>query len=71
MAIREKIYPVNPKYKTIRDFTCYETILSVPDEIDLAIIALPQKLVLSTFRACIEKNVKSVVIFSAGFFRIG
>lgn len=66
-----KIYPVNPNYKTIRDFTCYETILSVPNDIDLAIIALPQKLVLSTFLACIEKNVKSVVIFSAGFSELG
>ncbi|WP_158211521.1 acetate--CoA ligase family protein [Alkalihalobacterium alkalinitrilicum] len=66
-----QIYPVNPNYKTIRDFPCYETILSVPDEVDLAIIALPQKLVLSTFQSCIEKKVKSVVIFSAGFSEVG
>lgn len=66
-----KIYPVNPNYKEIRDLPCYKSITSVPDEVDLAIIALPQKLVLSTFDACIEKKVKSVVIFSAGFSEVG
>jgi acyl-CoA synthetase (NDP forming) len=65
-----KIYPINPNYQEIRDLTCYETIKRVPGEIDLAIIALPQKLVLSTFQTCIEKKVKSVVIFSSGFSEV-
>lgn len=65
------IYPVNPNYEIIEDMKCYETILHVPSDIDLAIIALPQKLVLPTFLACIKKSVKSVVIFSAGFSEIG
>lgn len=62
-----KIYPVNPNYQEIRGLACYENITSVPEDVDLAIIALPQQLVLSTFQSCIEKRVKSVVIFSAGF----
>ncbi|TDK64066.1 CoA-binding protein [Bacillus salipaludis] len=66
-----KIYPINPNYPEIRGFQCYENIISVQGEIDLAIIALPQKLVLSTFKSCIEKKVKSVVIFSAGFSELG
>ncbi|MEA1852300.1 acetate--CoA ligase family protein [Cytobacillus sp. OWB-43] len=65
------IFPVNPNYEMIEDMQCYETIMHVPSEIDLAIIALPQKLVLHTFLACIKKNVKSVVIFSAGFSELG
>jgi acyl-CoA synthetase (NDP forming) len=66
-----KIYPVNPNYPEIRGLQCYENIISVQGDVDLAIIALPQKLVLSTFMSCIEKKVKSVVIFSAGFSELG
>ncbi|MCM3726304.1 acetate--CoA ligase family protein [Neobacillus cucumis] len=65
------IYPINPNYPEIRGLQCYENIISVQGEIDLAIIALPQKLVLNTFKSCIEKKVRSVVIFSAGFSELG
>ncbi|MEW9673549.1 acetate--CoA ligase family protein [Ammoniphilus sp. 3BR4] len=66
-----KIYPINPNYPEIRGLQCYENIMAVEEEIDLAVIAIPQKLVLSTFQSCIEKKVKSVVIFSAGFSELG
>lgn len=66
-----QIYPINPNYEEISGYKCYPDISSAPDNIDLAIIALPQKLVLTTFQSCIERKVKSVVIFSAGFSEIG
>ncbi|MFM1653785.1 acetate--CoA ligase family protein [Brevibacillus sp. B_LB10_24] len=66
-----KIYPVNPNYQEIRGLTCYESITGIQEDVDLVVIALPQKLVLSTFHACIEKKVKAVVIFSAGFSEVG
>ncbi|RNF39798.1 acetate--CoA ligase family protein [Planococcus salinus] len=62
-----RILPINPKYDDINNLTCYPDILSAEGEVDLAIIALPSQAVVETFKKCIEKNVRSVIIFSAGF----
>lgn len=61
------IYPVNPKYSTIRGLKCYSNIKEIQETVDLAIISLPKELVLTSFKDCIESGVRSVVIFSAGF----
>lgn len=65
-----KIYPINPKYKEINDLKCFPDIKSVPEEIDLAIIAVPKSIVLETFKKCADRKVRSVVIFSAGFAEV-
>jgi acetate---CoA ligase (ADP-forming) len=64
------IYPINPKYDEINGLTCYPDIKSVTGEIDLAIIAVPNSVVISTFKRCAEKKVRSVIIFSAGFAEV-
>ena len=40
-----KVYPVNPREKYIMGLKCYKKITDVPGEIDLALIALPAKIV--------------------------
>ena len=42
-----RIYPVNPKYAAINGIACYSAIADVPGPVDLAIIAVPAKLVAS------------------------
>jgi acetate---CoA ligase (ADP-forming) len=64
------IYPINPKYEEINGLPCYPDIKTVPGEIDLAIIAVPKSVVFETFNKCVEKKVRSVVIFSAGFAEV-
>ena len=66
-----KIYPINPKAKEILGIRCYKSILDVPDEVDLAVIAVPAPAVLNVAKECGEKNVKHLVIISAGFKEIG
>jgi len=34
------IYPINPKERSIRSFSCYKSVLDVPDEIDLVNISV-------------------------------
>lgn len=65
-----KIYPINPKYKEINELTCYPDITAVQGVIDLVIIAVPKSVVLETFKKCVKKKVRSVVIFSAGFAEV-
>ena len=66
-----KIYPINPKAKEILGIRCYKSILDVPDEVDLAVIAVPAPTVLDVAEECCEKGVKYLVVISAGFKEIG
>jgi acetate---CoA ligase (ADP-forming) len=65
------IYPINPKYDQIAGLPCYPDLYHVPEKIDLAILALPESLVMTAIKQCAEKKVKSVIIFSSGFAETG
>jgi acetyltransferase len=66
-----KVYPINPSYEEVEGYECYPSLLDVPGDIDMAIISLPAESVLDVLRQCAAKDVKVVVIFSAGFSEIG
>ena len=51
------IYPVNPKGGVIEGLQAYTSILDVPGEVDLAIIVVNAKFVLSTIDQCHQKGV--------------
>jgi len=66
-----KTYPVNPNASEILKVKCYPSVLSIPDEIDLAVIALPSKNVPKVIEECGRKGVKACVIVSGGFKELG
>ncbi|MHA1594523.1 MAG: acetate--CoA ligase family protein [Candidatus Baldrarchaeia archaeon] len=66
-----RVYPVNPHYGEILGRKCYPSIIDIPDEIDMAVIATPAHIVPRVLKECAEKKVKSVVIISGGFSEIG
>jgi len=69
---KEKLYPVNPKGGDILGMKAYRSILDVPeDQLDLVILFIPSKFVIKTLEECVEKNVKGVIIQSAGFAETG
>lgn len=49
----------------------YPDILSVPGEVDLAIIAIAPKHILSIIEQCVEKGVKTGIVVSTGFGETG
>jgi acetate---CoA ligase (ADP-forming) len=61
------VYPVNPSAHALFSVRCYPNVKVLPERIDLAIIAVPEKQVDSVVDDCIEAKVKSVVIISSGF----
>lgn len=65
------VYPVNPKADTIQGLPAFPDIESVPGDVDLALIALPNAAVVDAVRACGRKGAKVVTIFSAGFAEMG
>ncbi len=65
------IYPVNPKRDTLLGLRCYRSIASVPEPVDLAVIATPAVTVPGVIRECAEADVPAAIIISAGFREIG
>src|ERR1700710_96726 len=66
-----KIYPVNPNYGDIDGLKCYPAIADVGQPIDLAIVIIPAKAVLSALEQCAAVGVKNAVIISSGFAEEG
>ncbi len=68
---RGKIYPINPKADEIMGLKAYKSILDVPDEVDMAIIVVPEQLVLRVAEECGKKGVKVLVVITSGFSEVG
>ena len=69
--IRDNLFLVNPRYKELHGKRCYASILDIEGEIDYVVIAVPALLVPRVLVGCIEKGVKTVHIFTAGFSETG
>ncbi len=65
-----KIYPVNPGKDEILGIKTYPSLSLVPDTVDLAIIVLPAEQVPRIIKECQEKDVKGIVLITAGFKEI-
>jgi acetyltransferase len=66
-----KIFPVNPKADTVLDYKCYRSISDIAAPIDLAIVMVPKTIVEQTLDELISKNVKSIILVTAGFKEVG
>jgi acyl-CoA synthetase (NDP forming) len=69
--IRDRLYPVNPRYDEILGRKCYPSIIDVPVSIDYAIISVNASLVPQVIADCIRKGVKAAHIYTAGFAETG
>jgi len=67
----EDILTVNPKEQIIQGCPCFNSVLEISDEIDMAIIAVPANRFISALTECGEKGVKGIVAITAGFKEIG
>lgn len=66
-----KIFPVNPKADKILGYSCYKSIADISENIDLAIIVVPKQFVESSVDELIKKNVRSIILITAGFKETG
>src|SRR6478735_750666 len=62
-----KIYPVTPSNEFVFGIKAYKTVLDVPDDIDLAVVATPNKIVPKVMEEVGTKKIKGAIIVSAGF----
>lgn len=66
-----KIFPVNPKADEVLGYRCYHTIEDVHAPIDLAIIVVPKQFAEESTDAILKKDVKSIILITAGFKETG
>ncbi len=66
-----EVFPINPKPEEILGHKTYQRMEDIGKDVDLAVIAIPARMVPQALRDCIEKGVKSAVIISAGFKEAG
>jgi acyl-CoA synthetase (NDP forming)/GNAT superfamily N-acetyltransferase len=65
------VYPVNPGARHVRGVPAYADIESIPDDVDLAVIAVPADEVAGVVEACRRKRVRGLVVVSGGFGESG
>ena len=66
-----RILPVNPKYSEVGGHPCHADILDIPGEIDLAVIAVPARMVADEMDKAGRKGVRAAIVFSSGFSEMG
>ncbi|MEM3523557.1 MAG: acetate--CoA ligase family protein [Thermoproteota archaeon] len=70
-GFKGRLYPVNPNAQEILGYRCYGSVKDVEDDVDLAVIAVPAKIVPSVVEECGRKGVKGLIVISAGFSETG
>ncbi|HET7149698.1 MAG TPA: acetate--CoA ligase family protein [Candidatus Nitrosopolaris sp.] len=62
-----KIYPINPSSSTVLGIQAYKSVLEVPEDIDLAVVATPNRIVPAVMEDIGKKKIKGAIIVTAGF----
>ncbi len=65
------VFPVNPNRSSVRGVRAYATVRDIPDEVDLAVVAVPSTRISTVLDDCMAKGVKGLVVLTAGFSETG
>jgi acetyltransferase len=65
------IYPVNPNIDEISGLKAYGSVLKIPSEVDMAVLCVPSSVINNVIDECGKKDIRSVVIITAGFSEMG
>jgi len=71
LGFKGRIYPVNPKTGEIMGYKTYPTVSSIPEHVDLVIVAVPARFLAEVLEDCILANAKNIHVFTAGFEETG
>ena len=71
MNFKGEIYAIHPSEPEVLGVKAYPSVLDVKNNIDLAVIAVPAKIILNILDQCNEANIKDIVVISSGFKEIG
>jgi acetate---CoA ligase (ADP-forming) len=66
-----RIFPVNPKGGSVLGLPAYESVASIDQPIDLALIMVPAAAVQAAVAACAQAGVQVAIVMSSGFAETG
>ena len=61
------VYPVNPNATHVASVRAYASVLDIPDQVDVAVVATPAVEVARVVEDCAAKGVRGLVVVSSGF----
>ena len=65
------VYPVNRTARSVASVRAWPSITDVPDDVDVAVLAVPPDEVLDVVEQCARKRVKGLIVISGGFAEVG
>lgn len=65
------VFPVNPNAAVVQSVPAYPRVDAIPGPVDLAVITVPAAQVLEVAQQCASKQVRGLVVISAGFAEAG
>src|SRR5262245_9699652 len=60
------VYPVNPRASSLEGLRCLASVADLPDNVDLAVIAVPPAAVTEVAEQCGQRGVRSLVVITSG-----
>src|SRR3989442_915791 len=65
------VFPVNPNAASVHSIKCYPSLRDIPEPVDLAVIVVPKEIVPRVVDDAIAKQVRGLVVITAGFKEVG
>ncbi|MEV3925680.1 bifunctional acetate--CoA ligase family protein/GNAT family N-acetyltransferase [Actinomadura coerulea] len=65
------VYPVHPTAVAVAGVRAYASVLEIPDDVDLAVVAVRADAVHEVVEECAGKGVRGLVVVSSGFGEVG
>ncbi len=65
------IYPVNPKYQTVLNITCYPSLTDLPEAPDIVVFSIRNPLIPEQMRLALQRGARAAIIYDSGFAELG
>ncbi len=66
-----RVYAVNPAAEAVSGLPAYRTVSDIPDDVEIAIVAVPAEAVPDVVLDCAAKGVHGLIVISSGFAETG
>ncbi len=66
-----RVYVVNPSAPAVSGIPAYKNVNEIPDDVDVAIVAVPADAVTDVVLDCANKGVHGLIVISSGFAETG
>jgi acyl-CoA synthetase (NDP forming) len=66
-----RLYPVNPKASEVLGYKAYPTVSTIPEPVDLVIVAVPARALPAVLEDCIKADARNIHAFTSGFEETG